>query len=172
MKGLEVMEGPPVEIDEAVRLPSDLSEWVAKAQLREWIAERVNSFDWENPELEKILRQQPEFEPRALLSAAALAYLTGAFGAEEIVRACSRDPEFKPIRPKLPPRAEEFSTFRKLNRALIQEVLQHVIVKALWTQCVDGNDSAILPAGLQRMVTQNAMERLNIARHMDRAQAA
>lgn len=166
------MERPPAEIEEAVRLPSDLSEWVAKAQLRKWVVERVDSFDWDNSELETLLRQQPEFEPRALLSASALAYLIGVFGAEEIVRACSRDPEFKPLRPKLPPRAEEFSTFRKLNRALIQDVLQHVTMKALWTQCVDGNDYAILPAGLRRRVAENAIERLNIARHLDRAQAA
>lgn len=172
MKTMEVMERPPVEIEETVYLPSDLSDWVGKAQLREWIVERVDALDWNCPELLEALRHNRAFEPRALLSIAALAYLTGRFCAEEIVRACSRDPEFRPIRPNLPPRAEEFSTFRKLNRVIIEEVLQHVMTRALWTQFVDADEQSFLPAGLRRMIAQNATERLHIARHLDRSHAA
>jgi transposase len=170
MKTLDVMERPPVEIEEAVYLPNDLSEWVGSAQLREWIVERVNSFNWENPELLKLLRREPEYEPRALLCTAAMAYLTGIFSGEDIVRACSRNPEFRPFRPKLPPRAEDFTTFRKLNRALIKDVLQVVTTKALRTQFIDADEFVVFPAGLRRMIDENAGERLDIARHMDRNQ--
>src|SRR3954468_2586171 len=123
MNTLDVMERPPVEIEEAVYLPNDLSDWVAKSQLREWIVERVNSFNWNNAELTELLRRNPEYEPQALLATTVLAYLTGIFSGEDIVRACSRDPEFRSVRPKLPPRGDEFSTFRKLNRFLIMDVL-------------------------------------------------
>ena len=166
---MDVMERPPVEIEEAVYLPTDLSDWVSKAELREWIVEHVDSFNWENPELLEQLQRSPDFEPKALLCTISLAYAIGAFGAEDVMRACSRDPEFKPVRPKLPPRAEDFSSFRKLNRVLINDVLLHVITRALKTQFIDADEFVLFPAGLRRMVAENATERLDLARHIDRS---
>ena len=169
MNTLDVMERPPVEIEEAVYLPTDLSEWVSKAQLREWVIEHVDSMNWNNPELKELLRRNPEFEPKALLSTIVLAYTIGMFGSEDVMRACSRDPEFKPIRPSLPPLLQDFGAFRKLNRLLIHETLHRVITSALMTRFIDADGMITLPAGLRRLVANNALERMNIARHIDRS---
>lgn len=166
---MDVMERPPVEIEEAVYLPTDLSEWVSKAQLRAWIVEYVDSMNWENPELKELLRRNPDFEPKALLCTIVLAYAIGLFGSEDVMRACSRDPEFKPIRPSLPPLLQDFGTFRKLNRLLIHEAMENIITRALMTQFVEAETLTRLPAGLRRLVVNNALERLNIARHLDRS---
>jgi transposase len=169
MKTMDVMERPPVEIEEAVYLPADLSDWVSKAQLREWVVEHVNSMNWDNPELNELLRRNRDFEPKALLCTITLAYAIGHFGAEDVMRACSRDPQFRPIRPNLPPRVEDFSAFRKFNRVLIQETLHNVMLRALKTQFVDADEFAIFPASLGRMAAANALDRLNLARHIDRS---
>ena len=164
-----VGENAVVTAFESLAIPLDTTEWVTKDQLRQWIVETVDGLNWDNPELTDTMRRYPSFEPRQLLCSVAFAYLMGTFGAEDIVRACSRDPEFKTIRPKLPPLGSEFSAFRKLNRGVINLVLVHVLTKVLKTQFADGDSITTFPAGLRRTIVENALERLNIARHMDRA---
>lgn len=151
-----------------VVIPLDLSEWMGKRQLREWISDRIEAFNWENPELQERLRGKPDYEPKALLRSVVFAYATGVFAAEDIVRACSRDPEFRPIRPDGPHRTEEVSLFRKLNRSLIKEVLVEVTAQALKSQIIERDLIERLPSGLRRLVVENSVERLDLARHMDR----
>ena len=149
-------------------IPLDLSEWVPISQLSEWILSDVATLDWINPELLEFLRQHPEFEPKALLNTLALAYATGVFGAEEISRQCSDNPDFRTVRPKLPPLVAEMQQFRKENRAVFKWCLAQVITRALKTQFNEGDDLDVLPPGVRRLVVENAIERLDIARHVDR----
>jgi len=149
-------------------IPFDLSLWVSTPLLAEWIMSDVATLDWTNPELLELLREHPEFEPKALLNTMTLAYAIGIFGAEEIARHCSSDIEFRAVRPKLPPIASELKRFRKENRGLLKWCLARVITRALRTQFIDGDSIDLLPPGLRRHVVENAIERLDIARHMDR----
>lgn len=152
-----------------VSIPLDLSEWVPTSQLSEWILSDVATLDWINPELLELLRQYPEFEPKALLNTMTLAYATGIFGAEEISRQCSTNPDFRMVRPKLPPLASEMQQFRKENRGVFKWCLAQVLTRALKAQLKEGDEIDTLPAGLRRLVVENAIERLDIARHMDRS---
>lgn len=154
---------------EELSIPLDLSQWVPTSQLREWIMADIATLNWTSDELMELLRQQPDFEPKALLNTMTLAYTTGIFTAEEIARRCSTDVEFRAVRPKLPPIASELKAFRKENRGLFKWVLAKTITRALRAQFVDGNDVESLPMGLSRYVVENAIERLDIARHMDRS---
>jgi hypothetical protein len=129
----------------------------------------VATLNWASDELMELLRHQPEFEPKALLNTMTLAYASGIFTAEEIARRCSTDVEFRAVRPKLPPIAGELKAFRKENRGLFKWTLVKVITRALRSQFVEGNDVESLPMGLSRYVVENAIERLEIARHMDRS---
>jgi len=169
MNVMEMIEPPIIGLEDEIEIPADITDWVTKAELRGWIAELVDSLSWNNPELLERLKHHPEFEPRALLCTLTLAYATGVFSAEDIVRCCSRDAEFRPIRPTLAPLASDISTFRKLNRALLKELVAHVITRALKTQFIEGDSIRFFPAGLRRMIVENATERLDIARHMDRS---
>lgn len=154
--------------NEELSIPLDLSAWVPCSRLREWIKADVATLNWSSPELIELLRRSPEFEPQALLNTMTLAYATGIFGADEIARYCSADPEFRPVRPKLPPIAADLKQFRKENRGIIKWCLANVITRALKTQFIECDGIDTLPPGLRRYVVQNAIERLDIARHMDR----
>lgn len=147
-------------------IPLDLTTWVRPAQLRDWIMSDVAALNWTNPDLLELLRKQPDFEPKALLNTMTFGYSIGVFGAEEIARNCSDDIEFRGVRPRLPPVAEELKRFRKENRGVFKWCLANVITRALKSQIVEVVET--LPPGLRRYVVENAVERLNIARHMDR----
>ena len=160
----------PIETEKAeLSIPLDLKEWVPVSQLRDWIMTDVATLDWTNDELMEFLRRHPEFEPKALLNTMTLAYVTGVFNAEEIARRCSSDVEFRAVRPKLPPIPAELKAFRKANRAIFKWVLAQVITRALKTQFEEGEAIESLPMGLRRYVLDNAVERLELARHLDRS---
>lgn len=150
-------------------IPLDLGEWIPISQLSAWILSDVATLDWINPELLELLRQHPDFEPKALLNTMTLAYATGVFGAEEIARQCSAGPDFRMVRPKLPPLASEMQQFRRENRGVFKWCLARVITRALRAQFYEGKDMETLPPGLRRLVVENAIERLDIARHIDRS---
>lgn len=169
---MEHIEQPQIESTDEIEIPADLTAWVPAVQLLDWIVETVEGLNWDNPELIDALRRQPDFEARSLLAVAAYAYLTGVFGSEEVVRLCSQAREIKPIRPKLPPLVEQVSAFRKLNRGIIHLVLVQVLSKVLKTQFIDCDEITVFPPGIRRLLTENAFERVNVARHMDRTAAA
>lgn len=165
-----IMDEPlRAEAEAQLTIPFDLSVWVPAAQLRDWIMADVATLNWTNPELLELLRKHPDFEPKALLNTMAFAYATGVFTAEEIERRCSTDLEFRGVRPKLPPIASELKKFRKENLGMMKWCLVNVISRALKMQFIEGPTMDVLPPGLKRYVVENAFERLELARHMDRS---
>lgn len=153
---------------EELRIPTDLTTWVSAAQLREWIMADVATLNWTHPELLEVLRRQPDFEPKALLNTMTYAYVTGVFTAEEIARRCSEDLEFRGVRPKLPPLPEEMKRFRRENRGVFKWTLVNVLTRAMKAQFIEGDSIERLPSGLRAHVVENAIERLELARHVDR----
>lgn len=163
------MELPPMTAESGeLSIPHDLSQWVPVPQLRDWIMTDVGTLNWTESGLLEQLRQHPDFEPKAWLNTMVLGYATGIFGAEEIARQCSTNPEFRGVRPKLPPIAAQLKQFRKENHALFKWCLAQIITRALTSQFIEGPTIDRLPVGLRRYVLENAIERLDIARHMDR----
>jgi hypothetical protein len=55
-----------------------------------------------------------------------------------------------------------------MNRELVYEALAQVLVKAVKSQFIEGESVQFLPSGLRRLIVENAGERLDYARHMDR----
>lgn len=149
-------------------IPQDLSVWVPLSQLSDWIIEDLGAVDWTNPDLLEQLRSYPDFEPKALLATMTLAYATAIFGAEEIAHHCSEDMAFRTVRPKLPPIPAEVKKFRQENRGVFKWSLANVITRALKSQFEEGDSLKELPPGLRRYVVENVVERLDIARHIDR----
>ncbi len=168
MKPTAILERPR-PADEDVRIPLDLSAWVPTARLREWIMTEVATLDWTNAELLELLRKDPDFEPKALLNTMIFAYAMGIFTAEEIARRCSEDIEFRGVRPRLPPRVDELKRFRKENQVVLKWGLAKVIGRAFKSQLIEGDEIARLPPGLQRYVMDDAVQRLNLARYLDRS---
>ena len=172
MKNTATLEKPTGTENEAeLSIPLDLSQWVPCSQLGEWIKEDVGALNWNNPELLAALRRQPEYEPRTLLQTLTLAYATGIFGAEEIERHCATDLDFRSIRPKYSLLPTELKHFRRENLGLLKWCLVKVITRALTSQFIERDEIEILPPGLRRRVVENATERMDLARHMDRSAA-
>src|SRR5258708_5560447 len=141
MKETMTLERPMMtRMEEELAIPLDLGTWVSAAQLREWIMSDVAKLDWTNAALLESLRKHPDFEPKALLNTMTFAYSIGVFSADEIARCCSEEPEFRGVRPKLPPRAAELKRFRKENRGLFKWCLVNVITRALKMQFIEGEN--------------------------------
>ena len=159
------------ENEAELSIPLDLSQWVPCSQLGEWIKEEVGALNWNIPELLAALKKQPEFEPRAFLQTLTMGYATGVFGAEEIERHCSTDPDFRALRPKYAPEPTELKQFRRENIGLLKWCLVKVITRAVISQCLERETINVLPPGLRRYIVENATERLDVARQMDRGAA-
>lgn len=154
--------------EQELRIPLDLTEWVPPAQLGDWIMSNAATLDWTNAGLIELLRTHPDLESKALLNTMTFAYAVGVFGAEEIAQSCSMNPAFRVIRPNLPPVVAELKEFRKENRGILKWALAHVITRALKSQFVEGAAIEVLPVGLRHYVVNNAIERLDHARQIDR----
>src|SRR5260221_6298638 len=79
----------PVQADveeDKLKIPLDLSEWCDKGALLRWIQEEVETLDWSNPELLAYLQAHPGYRPKLMLCLLTLAYATGTFESDEIVR--------------------------------------------------------------------------------------
>jgi hypothetical protein len=152
---------------QALSIPLDLTEWAPVDQLRDWIVANVATLDWTNAEIVELLQTHPDFQPRALLNTVVFAYAVGIFGAEEIARSCSTNPDFRTLRPRLPPIVSDLKQFRRGNRGILKWALADVISRALKSQLIEGPSLEALPMGLRRYMLDNARARLDLARHID-----
>jgi transposase len=122
--------------------------------------------EWDTPALSERLRDHPEFRPQAILRVLCYAYATSVFSSEEVRRRCYSDPIFIGLCDGSPPFAEELMNFRRKNRGLIAALLSRVLQK-VFRQKFEIKEFHGL-AGLRKLCTDTAVERLNIARHIDR----
>lgn len=147
-------------------LPWDLIEWHSKETLLRWIRDEVETLDWANPELVSHLAAHPTQQPKPLLCLLTYAYVTGVYESEEIVRMCYRDDLLRDsIRARVP-EPPVISRFRRDNRGLLKWSLEQVLKHALREKLALGE--TWLPAGLRTLLTESAIARLDLARHMDR----
>jgi len=153
--------------DEKLQIPLDLSEWCEKATLLAWTQELVETLEWSDPNLVAYLRAHPTYEPRIWLKLLTLAYATGIFESEEIVRLCYADETFRSLCAGATPSQKELSSFRRENRGLLKSYLTEILKRALREKFALGK--TLLPAGLRQFLAETASVRLDIARHVDRA---
>ena len=145
-------------------LPLNLSEWFAKENLTQWIAEDVAMLDWSNPALVKLVSAHPEFRPKVMLHLLTFAYATGIYGAEDIASDCYSDPTLRDLCEGAAPTAQELIAFRRENRGLLRWFLLELFKRAVKARCGD----LPMSPGLKRALSDLATERLDRARHLDR----
>jgi hypothetical protein len=154
--------------EERFSLPWDLTEWIDAQTLRGWVDEEIDTLDWSNSELATLLAQNPRFRPRTLLTLLGYAYASGTYESEEVSVLCATDPAFREISGKDAPATRALERFRRENRGLLKWVLVQIFKRALREKY--GLNTSLLPSGLKQYLVELATERLNLARHMDRAQ--
>jgi len=151
-----------------LRIPLNLVEWSDSETLAAWASQEVNTLDWANPTLREYLQKHPDFRPKELLCLLIFAYATSLLESDEIVDALRRqDPGLRHFWKGPPPTAREIGKFRKDNRALLKWGLVQILKRALEQKLQLGEIR--LPAGVRQALVLAATERLDLARHMDRA---
>ncbi|HYG36886.1 MAG TPA: transposase [Clostridia bacterium] len=150
---------------EDVRLPLDLREWVGSGTLICWIHEELDRFCLQDFGLTEASYPEPICQPKTLLAILVYAYATETFESEGIEHACKSDTAFRLLCDGTTPYARELTLFRRRNRGLLVTLLVRLFTRALREQFVLGE--ANLPLGLRHRLHEEAVERLDIARHMD-----
>jgi hypothetical protein len=153
--------------DERLSVPWNIAEWVDAQTIRAWVEEEIATLDWSNPELVTFLRDNPNFRARVLLTALSYAYCTGVYESEEVSRLCSTEPALREICAENLPSTRMLDRFRRENRGLLKWVLVQILKRALRAR--HNLNTSMLPAGLKQHLVDLATERLDLARHMDRA---
>ena len=147
-------------------LPWDISELAPRKLLLEWIDKQVETLDWTNPNVVAFETKHPDFRPRMFLRLLTYAYAVGMFASEDVVEGCYGNEILRSICENDPPATRGIMAFRRENRGLLQwllvELLKHVIRYHL-----NAGDFLISP-GLKRYLSDAAVARIDIARHMDR----
>ena len=167
-------DSPPVASDETVftqrgplRLPLDLSQWIAPEKLSAWVKEEIDKLDPERLEVQDYLRMLPERRPKVVLSLLLYAYATQVFSSTDIVEACRNNPIFSDLCHGEPAFPDELEHFRRKHRILLENILAEIFVRAVREKYVD---IGALPPGLEYSIFSRAVARLDTARHMDRAE--
>jgi hypothetical protein len=153
--------------EQRLAVPWNITEWVDAEAIRGWVTEELDSLDWSNAELLKFQSENPNFRPRVLLTILGYAYSTGNYESEEISRLCNVDPTLRLICGTPPPSTRALDRFRRENRGLLKWVLVQILKRALRAKY--GLNTSVMPAGLKNHLVELATERLDVARHMDRA---
>jgi transposase len=164
---VENMNATP-EADSSGRLglPWDLSQWVDKNTLLQWITEDIGALDWTNTDLVTYQRSHPDYRPRILMALLTYAYVTGACESGEIAEGCYQDAILRKICLGEPPTSTAIARFRRENRGLLKWSLAQVFKRAIKTKFE--LDDAFFPAGLRRHVLDASVGRLDVARQLDR----
>lgn len=151
----------------ALRMPLDLSEWVARETLAQWVRAQVECLDRTQPEVKAFFEQPPdasETRAKAVLSVLVLAYATQTFTTGEILDACRTDPVYRGLCDGFTLSTDAFSRCRRQHRRLVEQVLAKVLVRAVGEHYVQ---LAKLPPGLTWSLTGRASDRLDTAHLLD-----
>jgi hypothetical protein len=153
--------------EERLSVPWNITEWVNGETIRGWVEEEIAALDWSNPELLKFLGENANFRPRVLLTILSYAYSIGNYESEEISQLCAADGTLRSICGQPVPSTRALERFRRDNRGLLKWVLVQILKRALRAKY--GLNPTVMPAGLKNHLVELATERLDVARHMDRA---
>lgn len=153
--------------DERLSVPWNIAEWVDAQTIRAWLEEEIATLDWENPELVKFLRENPKLRARSLLTILSYAYCTGVYESEEVSHLCATDAILRSVCAEDFPSTRLLERFRRENRGLLKWLLVQILKRAL--RAKHNLNTSMLPAGLRQHLIELATQRLDVARHMDRA---
>jgi hypothetical protein len=153
--------------DERLSVPWNIAEWVDAQTIRAWLEEEIATLDWDNPELVNFLRENPKLRARALLTILSYAYCTGVYESEEVSHLCGTDAILRAICGEDFPSTRLLERFRRENRGLLKWLLVQILKRAL--KAKHNLNTSMLPAGLRQHLIDLATQRLDVARHMDRA---
>jgi hypothetical protein len=165
-KSLPVVAGEQAdETNGRLSPPRNIRDWVDTGTLIIWLDQEAEDLDRALRELRSCPHESTQGSFKAKLRLLVFAYATEVFDSEEIARNCRTDIVFRLLCSGTVPFPDELMRFRRKNRDLIATVLVNIFARAVhyrFGYCI------VLPmVPLSRHLRDYAIERLDIARHMD-----
>jgi hypothetical protein len=155
------------EPTEKLAVPWDITAWLDRSSLLARITEDIDSLDWKNAELVEFLRENPNYPARFLLILVSYAYAMGVCESEEVAEVYFGDAELRQRLSSQPPSAKAITRFRRENHGLLKWSVTQAIKHALRVRYELGDTP--LPPGLKRLISNAALIRIDVGRHMDRS---
>jgi len=150
-------------LDEVSNVIGGLRDWVDPFVLASWVGTEAEALSHDTG-LEEAFDDKTECDPNIILSVLAYSYATGVFSSEEIVRNCRTNAAFGALSGGKFLFRQELTRFRRRHRALLTELIGRVYIRAVSEWGIGRSELApYLESFLRRM----AIERLDIARHLD-----
>ncbi len=149
----------------AAELPENLRNWFSDPTLVAWIDEEFKRFERNHPQEASYSKDHPNDLPAFMAPVLAFAFASGMFASDEIAGACRSDPVLHRLCNGRPPFQQQLCSFRRRNRPLLVQVLTGVFKRAITRKL--GSSAAMLPRHTARTLHDQAVERLDLARHMD-----
>ena len=153
-----------IELDEVSRFIGELRGCVDPFALASWVVEEAEKLS-PSTKLDEAFDEKAECDPSVILSVLAYSYATGVFSSEEIVRNCRTNAAFGALAGGKFLFRQELTRFRRRHRTLLMELVARVFVRAVSERFGLGGDE-IAPY-LETYLRRVAIERLDIARHLD-----
>jgi hypothetical protein len=135
----------------------DLGIWVRPAAMLAWILDEIEAVGHDRREPAGRMGEPTLTKERAMAGLLVFACAREMFDSEEVARACRTDPILRQLCGGAAPFADELQTFRRRNRPLLEGVLTQRL----------GPGSLLLPGVMENHLRRFAVERFNLARHMD-----
>jgi hypothetical protein len=153
-----------IELDEVSRFIGELRGCVDPFALASWVVEEGEKLS-PSTKLDEAFDEKAECDPGVILSVLAYSYATGVFSSEEIVRNCRTNAAFGALAGGKFLFRQELTRFRRRHRTLLMELVARVFVRAVseWF----GLSAHEIAPYLETYLRRAAIERLDIARHLD-----
>ncbi len=119
-----------IDYDTPLFLPPNLRDWVPAGHLAHFILDSVEGMDLRQVRVNERGSGCPQYPPRMLLALLLYCYATGVFSSRRIEQASSDSVPGRLICGDTQPDHDTICTFRRDNKALLQETFVRVLVLA------------------------------------------
>ena len=147
-------------------LPNDLRDSCGPHNLSAWIQEEAQILDYGDLSLTEPFGPLADNDQGNMASVLAYSYAAGIFSSEEIARTCRLDKVLNFLSGGKIPFQHELACFRRHHRERLTALLSNVFIRALSTTL--GLHQVELSLEQKQYLLDAAMERIDIARHVDR----
>jgi transposase len=116
-----------IDYDTPLFLPPNLRDWVPARHLAHFVLEAVGEMDLRHVQVNERGSGCPQYPPRMLLALLLYCYATGVFSSRRIEQAASDSVPVRMICGGTHPDHDTICTFRRENKALLQETFVRVL---------------------------------------------
>jgi len=146
-----------LDYDTPLLLPPNLRDWVPAGHLAHFILDAVQEMDLRQVQVNDRGSGSPQYPPRMLLALLLYCYVTGVFSSRRLEQATWDSVPVRMISAGTHPDHDTMGTFRRENKALLQETLVRVLELA--------QELKLLPVGQVTLAVDGTKVWANASKH-------